>query len=152
VIHTTDTESLVDVDSAHVSTVPSDFSSQEVQTDTQATRLQHEAEDIEAKAKKEYEADKKAAKEEYKKGKKIAKDEASKAKKSFDAHKDDPLYQGQAVAIVGISALTGFYGYKKYAAGELGWKAVGIWAGAVSLFAAADIFGTQWYQKNYGKK
>ncbi|KAL8703439.1 MAG: hypothetical protein Q9201_003377 [Fulgogasparrea decipioides] len=39
------TSSLVDVDSPHVSSVPSDFESQTTQTRTQADRMAHEAED-----------------------------------------------------------------------------------------------------------
>jgi ElaB/YqjD/DUF883 family membrane-anchored ribosome-binding protein len=38
------TESLIDVDSAHVNSVPADFESQEIKTSTQADRIEHEAE------------------------------------------------------------------------------------------------------------
>ena len=48
------TESLVDVDSVHVSIVPSDFESQSIQTDTQADRLDREAEDDEREMEAEY--------------------------------------------------------------------------------------------------
>merc|ERR1712169_33770 len=47
------TASLVDVDAPSVHTVPSDFLDQEVQTDTQAARLEREAKAKKAKAKKE---------------------------------------------------------------------------------------------------
>lgn len=43
--HDVDTESLVDVDSHHINSVPSDFESQKIKTSTQADRLQHEAAD-----------------------------------------------------------------------------------------------------------
>ncbi|KAI9886464.1 MAG: hypothetical protein M1823_001713 [Watsoniomyces obsoletus] len=61
--HSDDTsESLVDVDSIHVSTVPSDFESQEVKTDTQAERLEQEREDLEREMEVEYEQRKREAK------------------------------------------------------------------------------------------
>ena len=62
VVHTEDsTSSLVDVDSPHVVSVPSDYESQSIKTDTQAARLEREAEDAKIRAKKEAEKAKEKA-------------------------------------------------------------------------------------------
>ncbi|KAH0535925.1 hypothetical protein FGG08_007168 [Glutinoglossum americanum] len=131
----TSTESLVDVDSIHVSTVPSDFESQEIKTDTQATRLQHEAEDRdriqELEAKKRGIKDKMQAK-------------AAKAEKKAKANSGNPVMLGNAIAVAGLSAALGFGAYRKYAAGELTWKVVGIWGGVVGLFATGDYYLSQY--------
>ncbi len=70
--------SLVDVDSPHVSSVPSDYDSQSVKTDTQAQRLENEAEDeareLADEASEEYENISHEAKDKYEKGSKEAKD------------------------------------------------------------------------------
>jgi len=131
------TSSLVDVDSPHVSSVPSDFESQSVKTDTQATRLEHEAEDTEREAEHEYQEKKKQAKA-----------KAGKASKKFKENSDNPVVIGNAVAVVGLSAALGFGAYRKYAAGELTWKVVGAWAGIVGLFATGDYFLSSYLFKN----
>lgn len=96
--------SLVDVDSPHVNSVPSDFEEQKVKTQTQATRLEHEAEDkaraaskkasdLADKAKKEASADAKKAKKELKK-------DAAK----LSENRDNPVVIGNAV-LWGITAV-----------------------------------------------
>lgn len=67
------TESLVDVDSMHVSTVASDYESQPVKTDTQALRQELEAEDRELE-------DQRRQEEEYQRMKREAKAKAQEAK------------------------------------------------------------------------
>merc|ERR1712144_77021 len=98
------TSSLIDVDTESVHTVPSDFSSQPIKTETQRDRVEHEAEVIEERAKKAY-AESKA------KAEKAEKEAKAKAKK------DIPVYIGNAVAVVALSAGLGFGAYRKYAAG-----------------------------------
>ncbi|PVH76773.1 hypothetical protein DL98DRAFT_657235 [Cadophora sp. DSE1049] len=138
------TSSLIDVDSESVHTVPSDFSSQPIQTETQRDRVEHEAEVIEERAKKAY-ADSKAKAE---KAEKEAKAKAKKAKSNLEANKDNPVYIGNAVAVVALSAGLGFGAYRKYAAGDLTWKVVGAWTGIVGLFAAGDYYLSQYLFKN----
>ncbi|KAI9681614.1 MAG: hypothetical protein M1829_000811 [Trizodia sp. TS-e1964] len=153
VLHNTDvsTGSLVDVDVASVHTVPSTFSSQPVQTSTQATRLELEEEDraiaADHAAAKKAEQAKAAAKEAAKKTKDAgekAKDaaakKAEKAEKAVRLNADNPVVVANAVLVAGLSAALGFGAYRKYASGELSWKVVGLWAGAVSLFAAGDFY------------
>lgn len=140
-VHTEETDniSLVDVDSESVHTVPSDFKSQKVQTETQKERIEHEAEAAEARAK---EAADKAAKE-FQKKEKEAKAKAKKVANDIDRNSDNPVLIGNAVAVVAISAGLGFGAYRKYAAGELTWKVVGAWTGIVGLFAAGDYYLSQ---------
>ncbi|KAH8593443.1 hypothetical protein B0O99DRAFT_515822 [Bisporella sp. PMI_857] len=136
------TSSLVDVDSESVHTVPSDFQSQEIKTDTQLERLEHEALAAEARAKEEA---KKAAAKSKKEGKKI--------KSTFEANSDNPVFVGNAIAVVALSAGLGFGAYRKYAAGELTWKVVGAWTAIVGLFAGADYYLSSYLFKNkYPKK
>jgi hypothetical protein len=126
------TSSLIDVDTDSVHTVPSDFSSQPIQTETQFERIEHEAEAAEAKASA---AASKAAKD--------AKAKANKAAGRFEANSDNPVFIGNAVAVVALSAGLGFGAYRKYAAGELSWKVVGAWTGVVGLFAVGDYYLSQ---------
>lgn len=119
--------------------VPSDFKSQEIQTETQADRIEHEVEAAEARVK---EAADKASKE-FSKREKEAKAKAKKAAGRFEANSDNPVFIGNAVAVVALSAGLGFGAYRKYAAGELTWKVVGAWTGIVGLFAAGDYYLSQ---------
>ena len=100
-----------DVDSPHISSVPSDYSGE---TDTQAKRLEHEAQDAEAEAKKRFEKAEAEAKKDYKKGKEIASKEAAKSKaaaKSAAAelreNQDNPVVIGNAVVWTVIAATLG---------------------------------------------
>ncbi|KAF2154107.1 hypothetical protein K461DRAFT_267170 [Myriangium duriaei CBS 260.36] len=126
--------SLIDVDSPHVSSVPSDFSSQPVQTETQAERqrLEQEARDKAAEA-KEKAALKKAQ----------AKKRAGQSWDSLKANSDNPVFVGNAVTIAALGGLLGFGAYRKHIAGELTWKVAGLWAGAVGLFGVADYYVSQ---------
>jgi hypothetical protein len=133
------TASLIDVDTDSVHTVPSDFSSQNIQTSTQAERIEHEAEAIEARAKEEAQ---KASKN-FSKAEKDAKAKGKKAVHRLEANSDNPVFIGNAVAVVALSAGLGFGAYRKYAAGELSWKVVGAWTGIVGLFAAGDYYLSQ---------
>jgi hypothetical protein len=115
-----------------VHTVPSDFSSHSVQTQTQADRLEREAK-IEAER-----AEKAFAKKEAE-----AKAKAKKAGSKLKANSDNPVFLGNAIAVVGLSGALGFGAYRKYAAGELTWKVVAAWTGVVGLFAAGDYYLSQ---------
>jgi len=132
------TSSLVDVDSPHVISVPSDYESQSVKTDTQATRIDHEAQDAELEAKN-------AAKKAETKAK-------NKLNKSKHAAQDNPVALGNAIVVGVLGTVLGIGAYRKYVAGEFSWKVAGIWAGAVGLFAAADVWATSFLYKKYPPK
>lgn len=126
--HTDDeVHSLVDVDSPHVSSVPSDFQSQEIQTETQAERERLESE----------------AREKAEKVKEEAKQKADSAAKKAKANSDNPVVLGNTVAVVALGGLLGFGAYRKYTAGELTWKVAGAWAGVVGLFALGDYYASK---------
>jgi hypothetical protein len=128
---TSESQSLIDVDSPHISSVPSDFDTQSIKTDTQAERI-----DAKIKADKEAEELKKKAQ----KAKNQAKEKAGLAGKRVKDNADNPVVLGNAV-LVGLGGLgLGWFAYKKYSAGEFNWRLGGIMAGAVGLFAAADIY------------
>ncbi|KAI9733808.1 MAG: hypothetical protein M1818_007075 [Claussenomyces sp. TS43310] len=133
------TSSLIDVDSESVHTVPSDFTSHSVTTDTQASRIEREAEQDEAQAE---EAEKKAKKAFHEK-ELAAKAKAKKAAGKAERNSDNPVFVGNAVAVVALSAGLGFGAYRKYAAGELTWKVAAAWTGVVGVFAAGDYYLSQ---------
>ena len=122
---------LVDVDSPHISQVPSDYQQQEIQTETQAERQR-----LEAEAKEKAEELKRQAGLEKEKAKK----EAKKAANVMQENSDNPVVIGNAVTIAALGGLLGFGAYRKYTTGELTWKVAGLWAGAVGLFGVADYF------------
>ena len=145
--------SMVDVDSPHISSVPSDYEEQSIQTDTQAERERLEEESKQAAQQKKEEAREKAkhlkekAEEKAEKLKKQAgvkkeqaKSEAKKAGKSIQENSDNPVFIGNAVTIAAFGGVIGYGAYRKYTAGELTWKIAGLWAGAVGLFGVADYY------------
>lgn len=102
--HEDSASSLVDVDSPHVSSVKSDFDDQVVKTETQAKRLEHEAEDkARAASKKASEFADKAKKEASADAKK-AKAEIKKDAKKLSDNKDNPVVVGNAL-LWGITAV-----------------------------------------------
>ncbi|KAK3192649.1 hypothetical protein K4F52_001448 [Lecanicillium sp. MT-2017a] len=136
------TSSLIDVDAPSVHTVPSDFMEQDVQTDTQAHRLEREASAAKAKA----ERAKKAA--------------AGKAKKadSWLTKYFSQLSDGAATgvgaanlaALVGVSSYLGYRAWVLYDKGRLSWGNVGAGFGILAAVGAVEAFiGTYIYK---GKK
>lgn len=140
--------SLIDVDSPHVQSVKSDFEDQVVKTETQAARLEREAEDKARAAAKavQQEADslkKKAAT----KGKEIKK-ELKKDGRKLEENKDNPVVIGNALlwtlAVVGV----GVSAYQKHAEGKLDLKAAGQFAGILAAIGVADYFGSRYVRKH----
>jgi cation transport ATPase len=134
--HTEDSvHSLVDVDSPHISSVPSDFESQSVKTDTQAERIKQEQE-LRGAA-KEAEAKAKQAKEKA----------AAKAKRGgyfAKENSDNPVVLGNALTLGILTTVLGVGAYRKYVRDELTWKVAGAWAGVVGLFAVGDYYVSQY--------
>ncbi|KAF2136687.1 uncharacterized protein K452DRAFT_302551 [Aplosporella prunicola CBS 121167] len=133
--------SLVDVDSPHVASVPSDFESQDVQTSTQADRLEIEEQarlhQAEARAKEEKEK---------------AKAKARRAGHKIHANASNPVVLGNAITVGVLGAALGFGAYRKYTAGQLSWKLAGAWAGALGLFGVADYYVSQYFFQKYPPK
>lgn len=120
-------------------TVHSDFTSQSVQTSTQAERLEREARQAGAKA----EAAIERTEDELLKKEKEGKAKAKKGGGHLQRNSDNPVFIGNAVAVVALSVGLGFGAYRKYAAGELTWKVVAAWVGVVGLFATGDYYLSQ---------
>ena len=133
------TQSLVDVDSPHVSSVPSDYGSQSIKTDTQAERIERESE----AAQKEAERKARRVEDQTRDVTDKAKGKAKRAGHSARENADDPAVMANAVILAALSATLGWGAYNKYTTGELTWKVAGAWAGIVGLFAAGDYFVTQ---------
>jgi hypothetical protein len=132
--HTDGSEhSLVDVDSEHVSTVPSDFTTQSIQTSTQAERIEREEEDRQRAQ---------SRKEKAQHTKEKAKAKARKVGRIIKMNADNPVVLGNTVLVVLLTGGLGYVGYTKHRAGQLSWKLVGIGAGIVGAFSAADYFLT----------
>ncbi|KAJ5251847.1 hypothetical protein N7489_002257 [Penicillium chrysogenum] len=126
------TASLIDVDGPHVQTVESDFLKHDVQTTTQAERIDREAEE---KEKREDEEKKKAR--------------SQKAKSSgICGNTSNPVFIANAAIATVVGAGLGFGAYKQHARGNLSWELVGLSAGAVGIFGAVDYFVSKWFLQN----
>lgn len=118
---------MIDVDGPHVQTVESDFLEQEVQTSTQAERIEREAEEKEKRKREDEEKKSKARK--------------AKAKASgISENTSNPVFVANAVIATLVGAGLGFGAYKQHARGNLSWELVGLSAGAVGVFGAVDYF------------
>lgn len=62
--------------------------------------------------------------------------------KSKQAAQDNPVALGNALLVGVLGTVLGIGAYRKYVAGGLTWRVVGIWTGVVGLFAGADYFAT----------
>lgn len=133
---TSSTQSLIDVDSPHVSSVPSDFGSQSIQTDTQADRIEREMEDKARQA----EAKAAQAKDKLAQSRSRGKAEVKKDARFLRENSDNPVVIGNAVVITALTGVLGWGAYRQHQAGQLNWQTLGIGAGAVGLFATADYF------------
>lgn len=116
--------------------MPSDYESQTIKTDTQASRIEHEAADEALGEKKKAEAKARELKEK-------AKAKASKAESRIKANADNPVILANGLIVGILGTVLGVGAYKKYAAGELSAKVVAAWAGVVGLFAVGDFYASQ---------
>jgi hypothetical protein len=141
------TGSLIDVDHPSVHTVPSDFESQEIQTETQASRVEREEEQEEEAAAARARAE--AAEAANKKKKRVAEEAAAKKRRAegWLARHLDGMKAGGAgaavsianiVAVVGLSGFLGFKAWGLYDRGRLGWKEAGLGLGVLSAVGVVE--------------
>jgi hypothetical protein len=116
-----------------VSSVPSDFTTQDVQTTTQADRLEREASEVARSAERK-----------AKEAKAKASHKASKASKRLRDNSDNPVVLGNAVLGLALFGTLGYGAYVKYRAGEFTWKLVGIGAAVLGAFGVADYYATKY--------
>ncbi|KHN95029.1 uncharacterized protein MAM_07078 [Metarhizium album ARSEF 1941] len=135
------TASLIDVDVPSVRTVPSDFLEQDVQTETQAQRLERDHEAARVKA----ERAKKSA------GNK-ARDADSWLVKQFSSLSDGSagaLAITNVAAIVGVSSYLGYRAWGLYEGGNLTWKNAGVGIGILAGVGAIEaVVGRYLYKGN----
>jgi len=141
-VHESQTSSLVDVDSPHIVSVPSDYEEQEVKTETQAARMEREAEDkARAEAKKaEQKAEEKAQQVKQKAAEKAkeAKAEVKKDARKLDENKDNPVFIGNAILWTVTAAAVGYGAYQKNKEGKLDIQLVGTVAAALGVLGIMD--------------
>ncbi|KAI9893602.1 MAG: hypothetical protein M1814_006398 [Vezdaea aestivalis] len=150
--------SLIDVDAPSVHTVPSNFSSQEIKTDTQAERL-----DLEAEARSKRDATKQkasAAKGKAKEGAQEAKGKAKEGAQEAEGavkrwvenvkeNRGNPVYVGNALLAVGIGAAAGVAGWRIWGkGGELNWRVAGVWGAGVGALVFGDVLVSRYLAKN----
>ena len=124
----TSTSSLVDVDHDGVRTVPSDFLEQDVQTDTQSSRIAREEDAREERSKKE-KATAKARKAD------------SWLTRQFSSLSDNSASALAAANVAGVVALSGFLGYRAWALyekGRLSWQSVGLGLGILGVVGIGE--------------
>ncbi|KAG6253483.1 hypothetical protein E4U23_007649 [Claviceps purpurea] len=164
------TASLTDVDIPSVHTVPSDFSEQPIPTETQANRLDIEAEadaeanaeaNAEADAEAEVKAEAEAAKTKAKANVQNAKKQTAKKARETDSwlvQQFSGLSDGSAsalavtnlAAIIGVSSYLGYKAWGLYERGNLSWKTAGVGVGILAGVGAAEaVLGRYLYK---GKK
>lgn len=119
---------------------------QDVQTDTQAARIQ-------------LEDDAAAAKEKAKQKKEAAKTKAKKAD-NWLTTKIASLTEGQSsgivtanlAAVVGLGAVLGYKAWGLHERGQFSWKTAGIGAGIVATVGVVEGFFSQYFAKARGNK
>lgn len=147
------TGSLIDVDTPSVHTVPSDFESQEIQTETQAARVEREEEQEAARAE---------AAAADKKKKRVAEEAAAKKRRAegWLARHLDGMKAGGAgaavsianiVAVVGLSGFLGFKAWGLYDRGRLGWKEASLGLGVLSAVGVVEGVFLNYFSKAKGK-
>lgn len=131
--HTTDDpHPLIDVDSDHISTVPSDYNSQYIKTDTQETRLEQESEVAERRAEQ--------AKQKAEQKARQAKSKGNELLGQAKANSSNPVVIGNVVVIGALAAVFGSRAYQRYQREGFGWEFFGLTAGIAVAFGAADYF------------
>jgi hypothetical protein len=140
----------VDVDMPSVRTVPSDFLEHDVQTETQAARIDREKQAKEAVARAEADLKKK-------KDKAVAKGRQADSwlTKQFESLGDDganALVVGNLVAVVGLSAFLGYKAIGLYERGKLTWQNIGLGLGIVGVVGAIEGVMGRYLYKAKGKQ
>lgn len=140
------TGSLIDVDSQSVRTVPSDFMEQDIQTETQAARLQQEEDAAIAhdKAKKKKEAAKNKAKK--------ADNWLSNQIASLSEGQSSSIVIANLAAVVGLGAVLGYKAWGLHERGQFSWKTAGLGAGIVATVGVFESVFAQYFNKARGNK
>ena len=140
-------------------TIPSDFGSQEIQTETQAARVEREDDARAAKAAKAAEGEEEEAKAALRREKQKVKAKAERADNWLTAQFAS-LSDGSAgtlvlvnlAGVVGLSSYLGYRAWGLYEKGRLSWQNVGLGVGILAGVGVLEsVFGGYLY-KGKGKK
>lgn len=135
------TEHLIDINAAgeggHVHVVDSNFREKDVQTDSQAERIEREEAQKLEQTKRAAEKKKAAAEQKAADVKAKARQEKEKAKENVKKH---PVMFANGI-ITALGAIgVGYLGYTKHKAGELNWKLAFAGIGGIAAFSLLDGF------------
>lgn len=151
---TASTSSLVDVDTPSVRTVPSDFGDQDVQTGTQADRIEREHE-----AAAEAEAKKKKARSARERAAARARSADNWLAAKMESLGDGPataLFAGNLAVVMGLGAVMGYKAWGLYERRALGWKGISLGLGLLGIVGLGEgVFTRAYYRakaKAKGKK
>lgn len=136
----TSTGSLIDVDTQSVRTVPSDFMEQDIQTETQAQRIEHErsVHDIaREQLDKKKNNNKSAGKKMQSKAKKADGWILDKIAALSDTEATGLVYTNLGL-VVGLGAALGYKGFRLYERGVFSWKHAGVGAAIVGTVALVE--------------
>lgn len=143
---TQSSSSLIDVDSPHISSVPSNYSEQSVKTETQANRLEQEAE---ARARRES-ANAAPNQSKGQSASQKGREQAETAADRIRKNSDNPVLIGNAVVLTALAGILGYGGSRWWQQGAKGGASVvaGVVA-AVGLFAVGDYYLSRWGLEKY---
>lgn len=126
---TPETSSLIDVDTPSVRTVPSDYAEQEIQTETQAERIEREEE-----ARRDAEAA-------HHRGGGRKKPHYSWLTRQLTHLSDrtaNALAVGNMAAVVGLSSYMGYKAWGLYERGRLSWQSIGLGLGILGVVGLGE--------------
>jgi len=148
------TASLIDVDTPSVHTVPSDYESQEIKTETQAARVEREEEaqeEAEARARAEADLAKKKARGAAAKVRRAEGWLAKQFESVSQGGSGGALALANIAAVVGLSGWLGFKAWGLYDRGRLGWKEAGIGLGVLGAVGALEGVFVNYFSKANAK-
>lgn len=134
-----ETHETIDVDS-HIAVVPSDFKDREIKTDTQAHEHERRAHEEKIRAQRE-----KEVKAEAERIKRVAKEKTQKAQSALLSIARDVRTWNLVDAMVLIAL--GVLGYRRFKEGGMDWKVAGAGVAALGLFATAQSYVRQFFNR-----
>jgi hypothetical protein len=128
------------VDAPSVRTVPSDFAEQDIQTDTQAARVEREEQAAEEEAEVRARAEADLARKKARAGR-AARRADNWLTKHLESMGEGParaVAAANLLAVVGLSGWLGFKAWALYDRGRLGWREMGIGLGVLGAVGAVE--------------
>jgi hypothetical protein len=124
--------------------VKSDWTDAAVKTETQAERIEREAELEAQRASQKAEQKAKSAKDKMAAEAKKAKATLKKDGQKLADNRDNPVVIGNALLWTITAVAVGYGAYQKHAEGKLDWKLAGTVAGGLGALAVGDYFASSY--------